>query len=204
MKYTSIAVIAVLLAAGTATASTVDFRTAAFSGAMNQPTYGAGIDGNTITLTALPTGARLWWDSTDGLGVRYSYENDEIEGIEQLRIGFATPVHLSSVLLTDLFNENGYLERGSYQLNGTGAWMSFQALPDQIPGTNGELTLLIDSSVPVSSITFRAPGWLPLLNQRHEFSVAAIETTAVPIPGAFWLLGAGLVGLAEVRRRMKK
>ncbi|NPV04891.1 MAG: VPLPA-CTERM sorting domain-containing protein [Syntrophaceae bacterium] len=204
MKYASIAAILVLFMAGTATASTVDFRTSAFSGAMNQPTFAAGIGGNTVTLTALPTGARIWWDSTDGLGVRYSYENDEIEGVERLRIGFAAPVQLSSVLLTDLFNESGYLERGAYQLNGTGAWISFQALPDQTPGTNGELMLMIDSSVPVSSITFRAPGWLPLLNQRHEFSVAKMETAPVPIPGAVWLLGTGLLGLAAIRRRFRK
>ena len=206
MGYKALSFILVLFVAGTANASTFDFRDAStFGGAMNQPSYSAVIDGYTITATTLPTGARLWWDSTDGIGVQYRYENDEIEGVERLRISFSTPVNLSSVLITDLFNE-GYLERGAYQLNGRGSWISFQALPDQTPGTNGELVMAIDSSTAVSSITFRAPGWLPLLNQRHEFSVAAVETVSapVPIPGAFWLLGAGLVGLAELRRRMTK
>jgi hypothetical protein len=195
----------VLFVAGTAGASTVDFTTATFSGALNQPSFSAAVDGNIITLTALPNGARLWWDQADGFGVQYGYENDEIEGVERLRIGFSTPVRLSRVFVTDLFNE-GYLERGSYRLNQSGNWISFFALPGQTPSnSNGELTLLIDPSILVNSITFRAPGQLPLLNQRHEFSIAAIETAApVPIPAAVWLLGSGLLGLVGLRRRFRK
>jgi hypothetical protein len=206
MKITSLAVILVLLLAGTAVASTtVDFRNEAiFGGALNQPSYSAMVDGNTITISAMPNGARLWWDSTDGFGVRYLFESDEVQGIERLKIGFASPVRLSSVLITDLFNEDGYLERGYYQLNGSGSWIEFTALASQTPGTNGERTVPIDSSVLVSSIMFKAPGLDLFPLQFHEFSVAAIETSAVPIPGAVWLLGSGLVGLVAVRRRMRK
>jgi hypothetical protein len=204
MKILSLAVSLVLLLAGTASASTYDFRTATFSGAMNQPSFSASADGNMITLTAMPNGARLWWDSTDGLGVRYLFESDEIQGIERLKIGFAVPVNLSSMLITDLFNENGYLERGYYQLNGSGNWVEFTALASQTPGTNGELTVPINPSILVNSITFKAPGLVLFPLQSHEFSVAAIETTAVPIPAAFWLLGTGLAGLAVLRKKMKK
>ena len=202
MKSNSLAAILVFLIAGTAAAATVDFRDAAFGGANYQASFSAPIDGYTVTLTARPTTkARLYWDSTDGLGVRYGYENDEIEGRERLKIRFSTPVSLSSVLLTDLFNE-GYLERGSYQLNGTGSWISFSADPGQTPSnSNGVLKLSLDPSILVSSIMFRAPGYLPFLNQRHEFSVAAIEVNAVPIPAAAWLLGSGLISLVALRRR---
>lgn len=200
----------VLVIAGSASAGIIDFRDETiFGGALNQPSFTAGVGGNTVTVTAIPNGARLWWDSADGLGIqyRYGYEGDEIEGIERLRIGFSTPVNIVSVLITDLFNEGGYLERGFYQLNGTGSWIQFTALPGQTPSTsNGELTVLLDPSIAVSSILFRAPGRLPG-NQGHEFSVAAIVTdppNAVPVPGAVWLLGSGLVGLVAIRRRMKK
>ena len=200
MKSTSLAVILVLLLAGAAAAATIDFRNAPFSGA-------TGADGKTtfsalgVTLTAGPSGARLYQDSTDGIGVRYSYETDEIEGRERINIGFLTPVYLSSVLLTDLFYEGNYREQGFYQLNGTGSWISFQADPSQIPvSTNGELSLLFGPNNIVSSIMFRAPGFL-FPNQYHEFSIAQIEASAVPIPAAAWLLGTGLVGLVALRRR---
>jgi hypothetical protein len=204
MKYTSLAVILVLLLAGTSSASTYDFRDAStFGGALNQSSFSTGIDGNTITLTAMPTGASLWWDGVDGLGVKFLFENDEVQGIERLKIDFASPVRLSSVLITDLFNENGYLERGSYQLNGSGNWIEFTALASQTSGTNGELTVPVDAGVLVNSITFKAPGLSLFPLQHHEFSVAAIETTAVPIPAALWLLGSGLIGLAALRRKRK-
>jgi hypothetical protein len=202
MKKGFLAIILALLLSGPVSAALVDFRDSGAFGAANyQPSFSTGINGYTVMLTALPNGARLYQDSTDGLGVRYSYEADEIEGIERLAIGFSTPVRLSSLLITDLFNE-GYLERGSYQLNGTGSWITFQALTSQVPGsTNGELTVLFAPNTVASSIAFRSPGYLASLNQRHEFSVAAIEASAVPIPAAAWLLGTGVVGLAVVRRR---
>ena len=203
MKSSSLAVILVLLLAGTAAASTFDFRDAAtFGDAMNRASFSTTVAGNTISVTATPGEALLWWDHTDGFGVQYRYENDEIESVERLKIQFSAPVQLSSVLITDLFNE-GYLERGSYQLNGSGNWISFFA--DQTPSNpNGELTVLLDPGIRVYSITFRSPGELPLLNQKHEFSVAAIETTTVPIPAAVWLLGSGLVGLIALRRRCQR
>jgi hypothetical protein len=39
------------------------------------------------------------------------------------------------------------------------------------------------------------PGW---------YDLDDISVTAVPIPGAIWLLGSGLVGLVAIRRRMRK
>jgi len=202
MKNAVLAIFLALLLVGTAAATVVDFRVAAFSDALNQPSFSTGFDGGTITVTATPIGARLWWDSTDGLGVQYSYERDEIESLERLRVGFSNPVYLSSILVTDLFNE-GYLEQGSYQLNGSGNWVTFSANPAQIPGsTNGELTLTLGSNPLVSSILFRAPG--QVFNQTHEFSVARIETVHTPIPAAVWLLGSGLAGLVALRSRRRK
>jgi hypothetical protein len=190
-----------VLLAGIASAATIDFTDGTiFSGALNQPSFSTNAYGYTISLAAQPTGARLWWDATDGFGVQYSYEGDEIESVERLKIFFSAPVYIATVLITDLFNE-GYLECGAYRLNG-GDWISFHADPGQtLDNSNGELRLLLDPSILINSIVFKAPGELTYQNQNHEFSVAAIETTAVPLPAAAWLLGCGLAGLVGLRRR---
>jgi hypothetical protein len=202
MKRAFIAIFLVLLLSGPAMAALVDFRDSGTFGAANyQPSFSTSIDSYTVTLSAFPYGARLYQDSTDGLGVRFIREPDEIQGIEMLAIGFSTPVYISSMLITDLFNE-GYLERGYYQLNLNGDWIGFQADPSQVPGsTNGELSLLFGPNTMVSSILFRSPGLLPFQGQSHEFSVAAIGASAVPVPAAVWLLGSGAVGLGLMRRR---
>jgi len=56
MKTAGLAAVLALLIAGTAEAYVVDFRSAAFSGARNQPSFTAGVGANTFTLTALPAG----------------------------------------------------------------------------------------------------------------------------------------------------
>ncbi len=50
-----------------------------------------------------------------------------------------------------------------------------------------------------TSITFShtSEGW-------HGFTVGVTELTPVPLPGALWLLGPGLVGLAAIRRRFRR
>src|SRR6185312_1764153 len=50
-------------------------------------------------------------DSEDGLGVRNSYENDEIESVESLTVSFSETVLISDVFLTDLFIEDPLLGR---------------------------------------------------------------------------------------------
>jgi hypothetical protein len=37
-----------------------------------------------------------------------------------------------------------------------------------------------------------------------EFNITNIHANAVPIPGAVWLLGSGLIGIVGVRRKIKK
>jgi hypothetical protein len=205
-----LAVILVLLVAGTAAASTYDFRDAAtFGAALNQPSFTASVDGNKITITAVPDKALLWWDSTDGIGVQYSSEGGAVVSTGQLNIGFAVPAHIMGMLLTNLFDDgSGYLVRGAYQLNGDGNWIKFSALPGQTPSnSNGELKLMLDPSVAVSSILFMAPGQLSLVGSADVLGVAMIVTdppTSVPIPGALYLLGSGMLGLVAVRRRFKK
>jgi hypothetical protein len=81
-------------------------------------------------------------------------------------------VTVSDVFINDLFNE-GYLEVGSYSING-GQAISFAASASQVPGsTNGQLTLDLDTVV--TSLTFSAPA--AGLFRQNDFAVRGINYT---------------------------
>ena len=183
-----------------ASAGTIDFRSSGFAGADGAASFSSTSGGVTTTLTPEPTGAKLYWDSTDGIGVRWDYETDEIEGTERLAIAFSTPIRLTEIVLTDLFNEHGYLETGWYEV-GSDPEVWFTADPGQLlDTTNGTKYLALDQTVSV--IRFGAPGRID--GQHHEFSVARLtySANAVPEPAAGLLtaLGGLIVGWA-VRQR---
>lgn len=186
---------------GSAHAVSVDFRTAQFAAADGQTSFSTSAGGVGMTFTPLPSpGARLYWDSSDGFGVRYAYETDEIEGVELLLVEFSTEVWLQDVQLTDLFSESGYLEVGYYELNDSGTLVQFAADPSQGSATNGVRTLSIGSWV--SSIAFTAPGRFD--GQNHEYSVSGMQFQTrqpVPEPAGVAAFGAGLAVVAFALRR---
>ncbi len=107
---------------------------------------------------------------------------------------------MSQIHLTDLFNENGYLETGWFQVDGSPAqW--FEADPNQFPSpaTNGEKWL--DVNAWADGISFWAPGRLG--DQGHEYSVAGLSVP-IPEPSSMLLFGAGaLVVSSAIKRRRR-
>lgn len=184
-KFAVLGFLAALATSSTAFAANLDFASAAFAPGDGQSSFAyTASDGVTLTLTAGPNWqlARLQQDS-DGFGVSTLLDSDpdEVDGSETLTLSFSQGVNVSDVFINDLFNE-GYLEVGSYSING-GQAISFSALQSQTTyGSNGALTLDIDTVV--TSLTFSAPA--AGLFRQNDFAVRGInytvaaQTTAVP------------------------
>ena len=153
----------------------IDFRDGSFwSDANEEHSYSGSQSGVDLTISAAPGEATLWWDDKDGLGIRFSYENDEVESEEILRISFHDEIALLAIYISDLFVEDGYAEKGSYRIN-DGAWVHFDAM--SIPGSNDNGERLIAFGPPihaVDSIEFSAPGKINH-NENHEFALMAFD-----------------------------
>jgi hypothetical protein len=188
----------------------IDFRDSnPWSGANNQASFNGSQAGVSLSLDPNPNPATLWWDNKDGLGVRRSYENDEIESDEILKVSFDMPVELTAIYISDLFHERGYFEEGSYSINGA-TWVDFDA--SSLPGSNDNGERMISFANPVGDVSyveFTAPGRIN--GENHEFALMGFDVIVhvpdpipVPEPGTGLLLGLGLVLFGAGARRVRR
>ncbi len=182
----------------------VDFRDAEDWAAAKYKTSYEGVDG--ITASALPGGKKLYWDDTDGLGI-LGGEQDEIDLIEQLQIGFEDGIYANGIWITDLFDapdggsdgENGQVTLTI--LDGDDQIFDFSGLFKPGQG-NGEFFVDFHGIYNIKSALFSVPGGDN--SAGNEFSVAGFTAAPVPEPATLLMFGTGLLGLAGIRRKTKK
>lgn len=195
------------LSVTSAYAITIDFTNNAWEAGDGLTSYTIG----DVTVTATPDNATLWHDDIDGIGIRLSYEADEIENQEVLYVSFSSSVSLDTIRVSDLFRESRsgqwYNEIGSYSLyNGVSwtSWISFTAPDENLPSptTNGEFDIAI-GGIDTKSLRLMAPGYVYVngYRQDHEFSLQRLEISQVPEPSTLLLLGSGLIGIAILGKK---
>ncbi len=215
MKNTIKSLIAGLVVAASLTAAHaayIDFRNPIWNPGTGAFSISKSVDGiGTIKITAGPGAHTLTWEAGsgnayDGFGVRNpsGKDNKEIDFNQWILVEFlAGPVQLQNIYLTDLFNENGYLEKGYYTLNGAATQYWFEADASQTPSTatNGNQTVAVNQSV--SQFLLSAGKHTPASQGDYNFSLAALDVEAVPEPTTIGLMGLGLLGMGLAARRKK-
>lgn len=191
-----------LIALGSnASAALIDFTSSTWSG-VSGPSHTESVAGvGNVTLRAL--GGGLTFNDADsggcsagggpGLGLAcvgdgIGIGDDEITTRrELLSLSFSSPVDVVDIILLDLFSSEP--EYATIRMTGSG----FTTV-----GGSNDLGGLVSTGISgggVTSILFFATG------RYSDYSLAAVEVSAVPLPGALVLFLSGLAGFSFFRKR---
>ncbi|SEA95070.1 VPLPA-CTERM sorting domain-containing protein [Rubrimonas cliftonensis] len=210
---------AITLAAGVASAATIDFtdRSVWNSAASTTSVFGATVSisatGGAINFTQdydrSKTGVCDGFGGalacvSDGLGVTDDEITTEGSMVQTATVSFSSAVFVKGFSFLDLYlaTDGSDLETAKIYFNDDMSTMiSFAAL--QTPSANQPgFVVGLANVAPVTSITFfAAPSNDNLGNP--DYSLASIEVAPVPLPAAAWMLLAGLAGMGYVARGRK-
>ncbi len=174
------------------------------------------------------------WQGTLGYGVQAGHVDGEIDGFgsgEWILVAFDVPQYINVVQISalyaagaysDIVNETAFISYNTDYAN--------RPNPADFHVTVANDGVNYSSMSGAGSVTNVSPGLVnfagvwninnlfpgtavdsllfyvgPNANNTYsDYSIVSLDTTAVPLPGAVWLLGAGLVGLVGLRRRFVK